>query len=75
MGLLALQLFPYGVDASPPTYYQYQQSVVDTQKYLRKGVNVIYEAAFQHEGILCAIDILVEKKGKWYAFEVKSTGV
>ena len=48
VGLLARQLFPYGVDASPPTFYQYQLSVADTAKYIRKGVNVIYEAAFQY---------------------------
>ena len=73
VGKLAQQLFPFGIDASPPTYYQYQKSVADTAKYIRKGVNVIYEAAFQYDGILAAIDILIEKNGKWYAFEVKST--
>ena len=73
VGKLAQQLFPYGIDASPPTYYQYQKSVADTAKYIRKGVNVIYEAAFQYDGILAAIDILVKKNDKWYAFEVKST--
>jgi hypothetical protein len=74
IGMLARQLFPYGVDASPETPYKYQQSVADTEKYIRKGVNVIYEAAFQFEGILAAIDILVKKGDKWYAFEVKGTG-
>ncbi len=74
IGMLARQLFPYGVDASPETAYKYQQSVADTEKYIRKGVNVIYEAAFQFEGILVAIDILVKKGDKWYAFEVKGTG-
>ena len=73
VGLLARKLFPYGIDASPQTPYQYQQSIADTAKYIRKGVNTIYEAAFQFDGIMAAIDILVEKKGKWYAFEVKST--
>jgi hypothetical protein len=74
VGMLARELFPYGLDASPPTPYLYQQSVADTAKYIRKGVNVIYEAAFQFEGILAAIDILVKKGDKWYAFEVKGTG-
>jgi len=73
VGMLARELFPFGVDASPETLYLYQQSVADTAKYIRKGVNVIYEAAFQFDGILAAIDMLVEKKGKWYAFEVKGT--
>lgn len=73
VGLLARQLFPGGVDASPETPYLYQQSVADTARYLSKGMTVIYEAAFQYEGVLAAIDILVQKNGKWYAFEVKGT--
>src|SRR5207342_1112050 len=36
VGLLARQLFPYGVDASPGTPYQYQQSVADTARYIKK---------------------------------------
>ena len=72
--MLARQLFPGGVDASPLTFYQYQQSVADTAKYIRKGVNVIYEAAFQYDGILAASDILVKNGDQWYAFEVKGIG-
>jgi len=74
VGMLARELFYGGVDAAPPTPYQYQQSIVDTANYIRKGVNIIYEAAFQFDGIMAAIDILVKKNGKWYAFEVKSAG-
>lgn len=73
VGLLARQLFPGRVDASPADPYSYQQSVADTARYLEEGHTVIYEAAFQYEGVLCAVDILVRKDGKWYAYEVKST--
>lgn len=73
VGMLARQLYPCGIDASPASPYKYQQSVTDTNRYIREGHTVIYEAAFQHEGILCAVDILVNKKGKWYAYEVKSS--
>ena len=73
VGLLARQLFPGGVDASPETPYLYQQSVADTARLISRGVAVIYEAAFQFEGILAAIDILVQKEGRWYAFEVKGS--
>ncbi len=73
VGLLARQLFPNGVDASPETPYKYQQSVADTARLISMGTNVIYEAAFQFDGILAAIDILVQKDGKWYAFEVKGS--
>lgn len=74
IGMLARQLFEGGIDASPPTPFEYQKSVADTAAYIRRGANIIYEAAFQYDGILAAIDILVKKGSKWYAFEVKGTG-
>lgn len=72
VGLLAQQLFPNGIDASPADPFSYQKSVALTQKLLMTNT-VIYEAAFQYEGVLCAIDMLVNINGKWHAFEVKST--
>lgn len=73
VGEIARELFPGGVDASPIDAFHYQQSVIDTANYIAAGHDVIYEAAFQHEGVLAAIDILVKKKGRWYAYEVKSS--
>lgn len=73
VGKLAEELFPEGVDARPKDTYSYQQSVADTARYIAEGRKVIYEAAFQYEGLLCAVDILVQRRGKWYAYEVKST--
>lgn len=73
LGLLARDLFPGGQDASPPEAYQYALSVKKTAELIAAGVTVIYEAAFQYEGLLCAVDILVKKDGQWYAYEVKST--
>ncbi len=73
IGLLARQLFPGGINAEPENFYSYQQSVADTLRYIRSGHQIIYEAAFQFEGILCAVDLLVKVNSKWYAFEVKST--
>ena len=76
VGELAQGLFPGGVDASPADYYKFQESVVKTKEYIANGEKIIYEAAFQFDGVLCALDILVKKRGKWYAYEVKSaTGV
>ena len=71
VGKLAEQLFPGGVDARPVDTYSYQQSVVDTYNHVQAGHKVIYEAAFQHDQVLAALDILVQKRGKWQAFEVK----
>jgi hypothetical protein len=73
VGKLAEGLFPGGVDARPRDTFSYQQSVADTAKYIAAGKKVIYEAAFQYDGLLCAVDILVQRGGRWYAYEVKST--
>lgn len=73
LGELARQLFPGGVDASPPDYFQYALSVKKTAEWIAAGRTIIYEAAFQHEGLLCAIDILVKRPDGWYAYEVKGS--
>lgn len=71
-GLLARQLFPKGVDASPPDAFQYVQAAANTQMYLATHF-VIYEATFIYDGVMCAVDILVRRGNQWYAFEVKGT--
>jgi hypothetical protein len=73
LGILAKDLFPGGHDASPAEPFQYALSVKKTAELIAAGVTVIYEAAFQYEGLLCAVDILVKKNGQWYAYEVKSS--
>ena len=73
VGKLAEQLFPGGVDARPDNTYEYQKSVARTKQLIQDGVKIIYEAAFQYEGVLAAIDILVKERGKWKAYEVKSS--
>ena len=73
IGELAQKLFPGGVDASPATPFEFQKSVVLTQRLISEGHKIIYEAAFQFDGVLCAIDILIQKNKKWYAFEVKGS--
>jgi hypothetical protein len=73
LGELARQLFPGGVDASPPDYFQYALSVKKTAEWIAAGKTIIYEAAFQHEGLLCAVDILIKRSDGWYAYEVKGS--
>lgn len=73
VGKLAERLFPGGVDARPSDTFSYQQSVADTQRYIQEGKTIIYEAAFQFEGLLCAVDILVKQQNTWVAYEAKST--
>jgi len=73
VGRLARELFPGGVDASPPTPFQYDRSVALTAELVRDRAPVIYEAAFRHAGVLAAMDILVSDGASFRAFEVKSS--
>lgn len=73
IGLLARQLFPNGVDASPKSHKDFRPSLTLTKKLLKEGVEVIYEAAFVHKEVLAAMDILVKCNNKWRAYEVKSS--
>ena len=73
VGLLAQKRFYGGIDVSPVDAFHYQQSVVDTANLISRGAKVIYEAAFQFEGVLAAMDIMVKRKDKWYAYEVKGS--
>lgn len=73
VGVLAQDLFPGGVDATPKSFFNFQQSVLDTRRYLDAGEKIIYEAAFQYDGVLAALDILVKDDEGWKAYEVKSS--
>ena len=73
VGELAQGLFPGGVDCTPESYYNFQESVERTHAEIAKGTMVIYEAAFQFNGVLAALDILVLEDDGWHAYEVKSS--
>jgi hypothetical protein len=73
VGEFAQQLFPGGVDCTPESYYDFQKAVIRTQEEIEKGTKIIYEAAFQYNGVLAALDILVKHKDGWRAYEVKSS--
>lgn len=72
VGELAQKLFPGGIDLTPDNFYNFLPAIQKTQDSINNGVEVIYEAAFQYDGVLAIMDILVKKKNKWYAYEVKS---
>ena len=74
VGDLALQLFPGGVNMRPGHPSAYRKSVTETREHIEKGTKVIYEAAFQYDGILIFLDILVRSGNSWNAYEVKSSG-
>ncbi|MDP4266148.1 MAG: DUF2779 domain-containing protein [Bacteroidota bacterium] len=73
VGILAQKLFPGGVDLSPESPLKYDKAIQQTAKHIKKKTPVIFEAAFQYNGVLAALDILVFKENGWYAYEVKSS--
>ena len=73
VGLLAQSLFPGGIDVSPTHISKFTDAVQKTKELIAQGQKVIYEAAFVFDDVLVALDILVNKNDKWYAYEVKSS--
>ena len=74
IGELARQLFPGGINVSPKSPSQYPLSVERTSELIMDtGTSVIYEAAFQHDKVYVAMDILVRDGDGWVAYEVKSS--
>jgi len=73
VGIIARDIFPGGVDATPESVFKYSESVEKTRQLIEAGTEIIYEAAFIFNDVLAAVDILVKRNGKWYAYEVKSS--
>ena len=73
IGLLAQELFPNGVDASPENHFKMVESVGKTLNFITQGESIIYEATFQFNNVLAALDILVKDQEGWKAYEVKSS--
>lgn len=72
VGILAQDLFPGGIDCSPENAFEFQKAVIKTKQEIENGASIIYEAAFQFNGVLAALDILVKDSEGWKAYEVKS---
>jgi hypothetical protein len=72
VGELAQQLFPNGVNAQGDEEFHSDITVLKTDELLLTN-NIIYEAAFIYNEVICAVDILVKKGDEYYAYEVKST--
>tara|TARA_B110000908_G_scaffold167088_1_gene219396 strand:- start:213 stop:1691 length:1479 start_codon:yes stop_codon:yes gene_type:complete len=73
IGILAQQLFPNGADASPENHFKMVESVEKTLNFISQGESIIYEATFQFNNVLAALDILVRDEEGWKAYEVKSS--
>ena len=73
VGILAHELFPGGVNAAPKSHFQMAASAAKTAEWIAAGETIIYEAAFQYDGVIIALDILVKDANGWKAVEVKSS--
>ncbi|MBL7929631.1 MAG: hypothetical protein JNL47_09230 [Bacteroidia bacterium] len=73
IGALAREKFPGGINCQPPQPWDYRNSILQTQELIEKKFPVIYEAAFQFNRVLAAVDILVLGKEGYCAMEVKSS--
>ena len=72
IGILAQELFPNGVDASPENHFKMVESVGKTLDYINNGESIIYEATFLYNDVISALDILVKDSDGW-KYEVKSS--
>lgn len=74
VGTEAQKKYPNGVLVDFPAW-DFYGSIKKTQELLKEGTEVIFEAAFEHEGCYARADIIVFSKEskKWSIYEVKST--
>jgi predicted RecB family nuclease len=73
VGKYAQQLFPSGVDCGYVLTNDRNKSIELTRQYINEGKTIIYEAAFEYDGLLCFSDILVKDGNEWIIYEVKSS--
>lgn len=73
VGILAQNLFPNGTDLGAYIPSNFSKVFQETKRLLQADAPTIYEAGFSKDNLLCFIDILTNKNGKWFAYEVKGS--
>lgn len=73
VGELAQDLFLGGDYGALPGEIPSIKSVLRTQELINKGKTIIYEATFQFQEVMVAMDIMVKDADGWKAYEVKSS--
>ena len=71
VGMLARQRYPGGLIGRIPGAIE--PSLQRTQELINDGAQVLYEPAFQHDGVFILVDVLVKGASGWHLIEVKST--
>jgi len=72
VGRLARTYVPGGILIDVP-YTERRRRLEETAAALRDGATILYEPAFEHDGVLVLADILERRRGGWHLIEVKST--
>jgi len=70
VGILAQQLFPSGIEV-PFDGLSVSEQIAQTRQLIDSGVEVLYEASFDYDGIFVKVDILVKDGDAWQIHEVK----
>jgi hypothetical protein len=73
VGELAQKLFPGEEIAAYGDPPDYEKALKKTKELIKKGVKIIYEAAFMFNEVLSIADIVVKGKDGWKIYEVKSS--
>ena len=74
VGELACKRYPGGLLVAQ-NHLQFEDALAETQQVLKQGsVSALFEAAFEHEGLIARADIIERlSSGAWRLIEVKST--
>jgi len=72
VGALAREQFPGGV-LMPEAHVDFAAALAATRDAVARGERVIYEAAFEAEGVFAAVDVLHREGEAWTLTEVKSS--
>ncbi len=74
VGRMAQRLFAGGIEVEADHFHT-EEALADTARLIAEGATVLYEPAFEREGVLVRVDVLVRAEdGVWDLYEVKSTG-
>lgn len=72
VGEFACSLFPNGKEI-PYEGTSFIEKIALTKKFIEEGIQNIYEATFEFDGILVMVDILHKGENGWEIYEVKSS--
>jgi hypothetical protein len=73
VGQYAQGLFPGGVNLATKDYTKQFEAIAKTKQLIDQGVEIIYEAGFCVDHLICFVDILVKNGDQWEIYEVKSS--